>query len=639
MMSRPAIQSFVLNPVLNLAAAIALAGCAGETPQAPGTAAPMTTAAPADAADAKGELDGVLAHVTAQIIDELPELASGLGLDEAEAGYRFSRELSDYSVEAMQRRAALARDGAAALASIPADALSPVDAVTREVVEAALADIGESDAFGYGTYGLGAPQPYVVTQLDGAYSTVPNFLDSQHPIESADDAEDYLARLAQYARVLDQETARIEADAARGVVPPGFVIDGAVEQLAAFAATTPGETVLVDSLRQRLADIESLDAAAREAFVTRASARVRDETLPAYRRQIEVLSRLRAGATSVPGVWRLPQGEALYAMALKQWTTADIGPDEAYALGQRLVADLDAEIDRLLRMQGLREGTLAERLQTLGHRPDQLYPNTDAGKAALLADLNARVAAIEARLPQYFGQRANAKLEIRRVPEYIEAGAPGGYYQGPSLDGSRPGIYFINLRDTVELPRFTLPTLTYHEGEPGHHLETSVTRQQGELPLMRSAILYFPAYSEGWGLYAEQLADEMGVYANDPWGRIGYLQSLVFRAARLVVDTGIHIKRWSLEQAIDYMVETTGFERATVVTEVERYAVWPGQACAYTLGLQTLDRLRDEARDALGDRFDIRAFHDVVLTSGGMPLSALERRVRSWIASRRRETG
>lgn len=618
-----------------LGALLVFGSCSNEAPRGPvvSSVAVSQTRRAESTANASAKLNAVLDDVTGKILKELPELATDLGLDQKDAGYAFSRELADYSVEAMRRRAAFSRDAAAALAAIPPDALSPSDAVNREVVEDALADIGESDAFGYGTYGLGAPQPYVVTQLDGAYSSVPGFLDTEQPVESAQDAEDYLARLGEYARVLDQETARIDADATKGVVPPDFVIDGAVKQLEAFAATAPEKTVLVDSLRRRVAEIKGLDAAAQAALVDRAVSIVRDQTLPAYRRQIEALSRHRADATSVPGVWRLPQGEALYAMALKQWTTTDIDPDAAHALGLELVDKLDAQMDGLLRAEGLTEGSLAERLLGLGHRPDQLYANTDEGKAQLIADLNERVKAVEALLPQYFGVRAAAKLEIRRVPAYLEAGAPGAYYQAPSPDGSRPGIYFINLRDTVEWPRYTLPTLTFHEGEPGHHLEQSVTRQQGQLPLIRSAILFFPAYSEGWGLYAEQLADEMGLYADDPWGRIGYLQSLAFRAARLVVDTGIHVKRWSREQAIDYMVEATGMERSAVATEIDRYAVWPGQACSYMLGLQTLNRLRDEARSKLGTAFDIRAFDDVVLTGGGMPLSALEARVNGWIES------
>ena len=241
---------------------------------------------------------------------------------------------------------------------------------------------------------------------------------------------------------------------------------------------------------------------------------------------------------------------------------------------------------------------------------------------------------MQARLPDYFGILPKASVEIRRVPPAIEAGAPGGYYQGPSLDGSRPGAYYINLRDTAEWPKWTLPTLTYHEAIPGHHLQITLSTEAEGIPMIRK-LIGFSAYSEGWGLYAEQLADEMGVYAEDPWGRLGYLQSLLFRATRLVVDSGLHHKKWSREDGIKYMVETLGDQESSVTSEVERYAVWPGQASSYKVGHTEWVRLREEARAELGDRFDIRSFHDTALASGGMPLDVLKTVVGTWVANRK----
>ena len=253
------------------------------------------------------------------------------------------------------------------------------------------------------------------------------------------------------------------------------------------------------------------------------------------------------------------------------------------------------------------------------------------GRKELLNSLNQQIADLQPLLPKYFGVLARAKLEIRRVPPYIEAGAPGGYYMSGALDGTRPGAYYINLRDTSEWPKFSLPTLTYHEGEPGHHWQGSIAQESRGLPLIRGAFLNFSGYSEGWGLYAEQLTDEMGVYEKNPFGRLGYLQSMTFRAARLVVDTGLHYKKWSREQAIDYMVGVTGDRRSTITTEVERYAVVPGQATAYMAGREFINRIRDEARAELGDKFDIRGFHDAVLADGAVPLSVLETIVKSWV--------
>ena len=301
-------------------------------------------------------------------------------------------------------------------------------------------------------------------------------------------------------------------------------------------------------------------------------------------------------------------------------------------MGLEQVAELSARADGLLRAEGMTQGTVGERIAAMGKDQRFIYPNTDEGKAALLADLNLQMQDMQERLPEYFGRIPKSPVEVRRVPVFTEAGAPGGYYQGPALDGSRPGAYYINLRDTAEWPKWTLPTLTYHEASPGHHHQIALQQENDEAPLLLK-ILGFSAYSEGWGLYAEQLADEMGVYADDPWGQIGYLQSLMFRATRLVVDSGLHHKRWSREQAIRYMVDTLGDQESAVTTEVERYAVWPGQASSYKIGHTEWVRMRAAAKAALGDRFDIRGFHDTGLAVGGVPLTVLDGVITDWVAS------
>jgi uncharacterized protein (DUF885 family) len=279
-------------------------------------------------------------------------------------------------------------------------------------------------------------------------------------------------------------------------------------------------------------------------------------------------------------------------------------------------------------------GTVAERIQALGRRPDQRYPSTEAGRTQLLADLNAQVAAIRARMPDVTGRQARANLEIVRVPAYIEAGSPGGYYQPPSLDGSRPGAYYINLRDPAnEWPKYSLPTLTYHEGIPGHHWQIAIQQESEGLPFFRSALSFFGAFIEGWGLYSEQLADEMGVYDDNPFGRIGYLNSAAFRASRLVVDTGIHAKGWSREQAIQSMAEATGGGGPGTVTEIERYCVIPGQACSYMVGREAIKRMRANAQTALGNRFDLKGFHDTLLINGSTPLTVTENLVNDWVSS------
>jgi uncharacterized protein (DUF885 family) len=323
----------------------------------------------------------------------------------------------------------------------------------------------------------------------------------------------------------------------------------------------------------------------------------------------------------------------MYEVALRNYTTTSMTADEIYSLGVQLITQLNAESDTILQAQGLTRGTIAERVASIGSRPGQRYPNTDAGRTQLLADLNTQVQTIQARMGEQFTRLAQAPLEIRRVPPTIEAGAPGGYYQPATLDGSQPGAYYINLRDTAEWPRFKLPTLTYHEGLPGHHWQIAIQQEAGELPFFRTALSFFGAFIEGWGLYAEQLADEMGMYANDPWGRLGYLQSMTFRASRLVVDTGIHAKGWTREQAIDSMMQATGDSRTAVTTEIERYCVWPGQATSYMVGRQAINRMRETARTTLGDAYDQRGFHDTLLTNGATPLSVTESLVNEWVAS------
>jgi uncharacterized protein (DUF885 family) len=425
----------------------------------------------------------------------------------------------------------------------------------------------------------------------------------------------------------------IAEDAGNGMIPPDFCIDGALTQLRGFAQTAPGQTVLVTSLAQRLPNVTEIPEGDRAAFLTRAETIVRDEVLPAYQRQIDALSAIRPQAVHDAGIMHRPQGVEMYAAALRGYTTTTMTADEIHDMGVEIVNSVNAQMDAILRGEGMTQGSVAERVQALNQRPDQLYPNTDPGRARLLGDLNTKVQAMRARMPEMFGRMAEAPLEIVRVPAYIEAGAPGGYYQPPALDGSRPSAYYINLRNTAETPRYSLPTLTYHEGIPGHHWQIAIQQESEGLPFFRSALSFFGAFIEGWGLYAEQLADEMGVYESDPFGRIGYLQSAAFRASRLVVDTGIHAKGWSREQAIQSMSEATGNPADSTVTEIERYCVIPGQACSYMVGREAINRMRTNAQGALGAAFDFRGFHDTLLVNGSTPLTVTEQLVQDWVAS------
>jgi len=592
-----------------------LTGCA----TAPEAAAP--------AADASAQLHAVLDRAVAAALRESPERCTSLGLTEERAGYRFIDKLSDASKEGNRRYRALIESSLAELRAIDRAALPPRDQVTYDVVTTAYENNLATSRF---TFGSGAGAPYVVTQLTGAYGDVPDFLDNQHPLRNRDEADAYLARLDEFVRQLDQETAIVGEDAADGVIPPDFAIERALEQLNAFRSMAPANTVLVQTLVRRLPQVQEISSNERASYIDRAEAAVRDGVLPAYQRQIDALAAVRPRALHDAGVWRLPQGAEMYAASLRQRTTTNLSPQEIHDMGAELVQQFHGEMDAILRGQGMTSGSVAERIQALSRRPDQLYPNTDAGRAQILADLNAQTRAIEAMMPRAFNTLAQAQLEIRRVPETTEAGAPGGYYQRAALDGSRPGAYYINLRDTHEWPRFTLPTLNYHEGVPGHHWQISIQQESGSIPFIRSAMLGFSSFSEGWGLYAEQLADELGAYADNPLGRLGYLQSATFRASRLVCDTGIHHMRWSRVQAIASMMQATGDQETSVTTEIERYCVWPGQACSYMVGRQAINRMRAAAQQQLGLRFDLKRFHDTMLANGAVPLSVLERIMSDW---------
>ena len=437
----------------------------------------------------------------------------------------------------------------------------------------------------------------------------------------------YVARLAQFATALDQSLDRQKEDAARGVFAPDYILDTTLKQLRTLRDQPASQTSLVTSLgrRAQAAGVAGNHAAEAERIVA-------ERVFPALDRHIATVTDLRRRATHDAGVWRLPDGEAYYAGALKAATTTNLTPEEVHQLGLEQVAELQSRLDAILRSQGMTKGSVGDRLTALNKEPSQVYPNTDEGRAALIAQLNEQIAAMYARLPEAFATLPKARVEARRVPPLIQAGSAGAYYDSAPLDNSRPAIYYINLRDTFDRPKFGLPTLTYHESVPGHHLQVSLAQESAEIPLIRR-FGGFSAYSEGWALYAEQLADEMGVYEGNPLGRAGMLQSYLFRATRLVVDSGIHAKRWSREKATDYFIATTGIARGRSQGEIDRYTVWPGQATSYKVGHTTWVRLRDEAKAKLGAKFDLRDFHQVLL-QGAVPLTVLEQLVRARVAAR-----
>ena len=550
-----------------------------------------------------------------------PETATELGLDKGALAGEKSM-LDDRSLAQVARNTAETVRRQAALATVDRKALTGLDAVNYDTVAYVLDTEAEFERkFDFGDDG----SPYVVSQLGGAYQEIPDFLDSKHSIATRDDAEAYLARLSAFATVLDQETERVRHDADKWAIPPDFALKTTLAQMKAFADTPAAQSTLVESVTRRTHE-KGIDGD----WSGRATRLYEGQVLPALQKQMAELQSLQSRAVHEASVSRLPDGEAYYALCLRHATTTDMTPAEVHKLGLEQVALLNARLDEAFKAQGMSKGAPWERLRALFADPRFLYPNTDAGKAKLIADLNLKVEAVQAKLPAWFGTLPKAKVEVRRVPPAIEAGASSNYQAG-TLDGSRPGAYYIVLRDTAEDPSWLMPTLTYHEAIPGHHLQGSLQRQ-ADLPLLRKEI-WFSAYGEGWALYAEQLADEMGMYESDPWGRIGYMHDALLRAARMVMDTGIHSQGWSREQAIRYFIENQGDPVSAAVSEVERYCVWPGQACSYMVGKLEWLRLRQMARDRMGARFDIRKFHDAGLLPGATPLKVLDRIIGDYAAA------
>ncbi|MCW1384109.1 DUF885 family protein [Novosphingobium sp. KCTC 2891] len=569
------------------------------------------TAAPASGADLA--LDGLFGRIFNDTLALSPESVSSLGLDKGDWAAMKS-QLDDRTEAGVSAGVTQTRQALADLAKVDRAALSPASLLNLDVVNYQLETRLDSPRLKVDA----VQRPYRLYQQGGAYFSLPDFLDSRHTIETAADAEAYLARLALVGRALDEDTAEQKAQAARGLVAPGWSLDLTLGQMQKLRAVAAGENTMVGSLVRR--------AAAKGIpgdWKARAEKIVAGTVYPALDRQIALVQQLRGQTQPGDGAWRLPNGDAIYAAALRQATTTEFSPEEVHRIGLDQVADLTAKLDAVLKAAGMTKGTVGERLAALNVQPDQLYPNTDEGRATLIASLNAGVARMTGLLPRAFATLPGQPLEIRRVPVEIQDGASNGYYYRAALDGSRPAIYWINLKDVGDWPKYSLPSLTYHEGVPGHHLQISIAQTSKDIPMLRK-IGGFSAYSEGWALYSEQLADELGAY--DGIEKAGYLQSFLFRAARLVIDTGLHTKRWSREQATDYMVATTGFARPRSQREVERYCTMIGQACSYKMGHIAWTRAREKAQKALGPKFDVKHFHEV-LREGAMPLSILEKRI------------
>ena len=542
-----------------------------------------------------------------------PQLCSSLHLLDVRKG-----QLDDYSLRQRERMREMVASDIETLHGYDRAGMSAPDQLSYDVMDWFLRDLASND----GAFG----GPYAFEQLGGLHVSLPGFLANQHTLATKGDAEAYVSRLAGTGKAFDQLIERARDDARKGVIPPRFILRKVRADALAFTAASNDDNVLVKHLREKLAGL-SIDG--REKLVAEASARVEDTVRPAFKRFIALVDELDGQTSDDAGIWKLPDGATRYAAFLRQGTASNLTAEQVHAIGLAEVEKIEAELRTILTARGVDAKVLGPALRALARDPAFLYPVSDAGRKQMIADFQSIIDDIDQKTAPLFHDRPNVGVRVEAVPAFRSKTAPDGQYFAPPLDNSRPATFFANVEDIGAMPKFAMRTLAYHEAIPGHHFQIVIARQQKQLPMFRQ-LIPFNAYSEGWALYSEQLAAESG-FEPDPLDRLGYLEGQLLRATRLVVDTGLHQQRWTREQAITYMTEHTGEPESSVVIEVERYIVWPGQACGYMIGKLEILKLREEAKTKLGPKFDLREFHDTVLESGALPMPLLDRVVETWI--------
>ncbi len=581
---------------------------------------------------AQQQLDALFAKTTEVLLKARPLSATAFGVSEQDAGGYFNDRLPLFSPEDEASLRAKLADYAKQMTAIK---IKDTKWDENRKVMASLARYyaGEPNFdIGYIDMWMGQ-SAFVVNQINGPAIDVPTTLANNHPIKNLKDAQDYLNRLAQIDEVMASVNKKVLADAEKNWVPPKVVIAGALNFLNGFTSAKPQEHSLVTGFKAKIETLE-LESEKQTQLLNQATSLVKDVVYPSYTELAKTMQSLSDKGRTESGIWAQPNGEAYYAEAVRQLGDTDMSPNQIHEIGLSEVERITKEMDSILSANGYKEGSVGKRMAQLNDEPRFLYEDSDAGRQQLLDDLNAQIAEINERMPEQFATKPPYDVEVRRIPVERQDGAPGGQYTTPSLDGSQPGIYWINLRDMKANPKFDLKTLTYHEANPGHHWQIALNMAQDDLPLLRRLASY-NAYIEGWALYSELVAWEMGMYQDDPFGDLGRLKAELFRAVRLVVDTGLHAKKWTREEAIKYMAETTGTAQSDVVAEIERYMTWPGQALGYKLGMINIVAQRDIARKALGDKFDPKEFHDLILLGGAVPMSVLNEKISSWLKAKK----
>jgi len=557
-----------------------------------------------------------------QFMWDKPEMLTSMGMLEQFGMKSHNAEWNDSSEAADDRDFEFLDEIMATLAEYDENGLTEDEMLSVKVLKEMLGTPEEDRKYRY--------HNYPVNQLFGLQIQIPRFLDTFHRVETAEDAEHYISRLSKIDTKMDQSMEGLLIREQKGIIPPAFVIEKSLQIMRDFIEQPAEENVLYVSFENKLNEAEEITDEQAEEFLSAAKAEIENVVYPAYQSYVNYFAELGAKANTDDGVWKLPDGEAYYNYMLRSNTTTEMTAEEIHSIGLAEVERIQAEMLEIFASEGY-DTTLGVKalFDQLATEERFYYPDTDEGREQILEDYATIIDEIEEGMSQAFNIRPKADVVVKRVPEFSEKTAPGAYYNQPSMDGSRPGTFYANLYDIKATPKYRMRTLAYHEGVPGHHFQIAVQTELEGIPEFRKQS-GFTAYAEGWALYAERLAWEMG-FQTDPYDNLGRLQAELFRGVRLVVDTGIHAKQWTREEAIDYMLANTGMAETDVVSEIERYIVLPGQATAYKVGMMEMLRLRDEAQDALGDKFDIRDFHDVVLKSGALPLTALREEVMKYI--------
>ena len=557
-----------------------------------------------------------------EVIFNEPELLTSLGLVEQFGITSHNGKLDDASPAHQQAVIDRWKKDLRQLHEYPLDRQTPSQKLSTRILEWYVADQVEGEKWQF--------HDYPINQLNGVQNQFPSFMANTHPLRTKQDCEYYVMRLNAVPTKFDQVLESVRLREQKRIIPPRFVVEEVLKEMSNFIAKPAAENILATSFKERAAKIQKLTDVERTDFQTRVETAINSAVYPSYQKLIDYFRGVQPKTSTDDGVWKLPDGDAFYAYVLRHNTTTTLKPNELHELGLREVARIEGEMRVLLDANGTAGQSIGAAMDKLAKDPRFLYSSDDDGRKAALAEYQRLIDTALSHCGQLFLTFPKEKVEVHRVEAFKEATAPGAYYQPGAMDGSRPGVFFANLRDMNEVPKWGMPTLSYHEGVPGHHWQISIAHELKGLPQFRR-VIPFTAYMEGWALYSEWLAKQAGWYDGDPFGDLGRLRDELFRAVRLVVDTGIHAKHWTREQAIAYMLEKTGMGEKDLTAEVERYIVDPGQACAYKVGMLKIQELRERAQRELGDKFDQREFHDAVLKNGALPLEILEEQINLYI--------